>query len=606
MAARRRTLQGVPPPAQNDVAAPVVATAPAPVPVPVEVSAEPPHFRKKSETGDVLVLYEDFCGSRKGPITIYVRRVTGTPAQTVIETQPVLGSGLYRELQQFHGRHQEAEYEVSFRAGKEPLGFGFITMPASEPQQQGQAMPSSPWPPQQPSPTQQQAAAPAGMPPAQPPPGMIYVPGFGYAPVEKLFQVLTGSAPVQSVQPAPAPVPAPQPQPDPTMPPVQPPAGMFHVPGFGYVPAEKLFQALSGIPAPAVQPPPPPPPQPAEPSVQAPPGMLYVPGFGYAPVEKLFQVLTGGPSPAPAPTVQQPPPAQQQPQVQTPPGMVRTDIGFISAEALLRAIADDRRPSGPPGGYRVPPGPRSSYYDRAGVGEAPPGDPQQPAYARPMYGQQPQPVQPVQREKTPMEVMRDALGLSRAIVDMADQIRPPAAPAAPPEPEPPGDDSPVRVVDVGPAKMIINSDDGSTRVWESLIANAPSAFKFMGEQLDAIRKTNLEREARKQQAPQLPPGYVEVGPGYVPPEGFVAVPVGQVPHRAAPQPQPVVMQPQVMQPQPVYAAPVPMQAVPVQAAPAPVQAAQVVLPDPPAQMPVPIEEQPPQPWQPTFNPGGGQ
>jgi hypothetical protein len=216
-----------------------------------------------------------------------------------------------------------------------------------------------------------------------------------------------------------------------------------------------------------------------------------------------------------------------------------------------------------------------------------------------MYGQQPQPVQPVQREKTPMEVMREALGLSKAIVDMADQIRPPVAPTAPPEPEPPGDDSPVRVVDVGPAKMIINSDDGSTRVWESLIANAPGAFKFMGEQLDAIRKMNLEREARKQQAPQLPPGYVEVGPGYVPPEGFVAVPVGQVPHRAAPQPQPVVMQPQ-----PVYAAPV--QAVPVQAAPVQAVPQAVVLPDPPAQMPVPIEEQPSQPWQPTFNPGGGQ
>jgi hypothetical protein len=200
-----------------------------------------------------------------------------------------------------------------------------------------------------------------------------------------------------------------------------------------------------------------------------------------------------------------------------------------------------------------------------------------------------------------MEVMREALGLSKAIVDMADQIRPPVAPAAPPEPEPPGDDSPVRVVDVGPAKMIINADDGSTRVWESLIANAPGAFKFMGEQLDAIRKMNLEREARKQQAPQLPPGYVEVGPGYVPPEGFVAVPVGQVSHRASPQPQPVVMQPQVMQPQPVYAAPV--QVAPAQAVP---QA--VVLPDPPAQMPVPIEEQPQQPWQPwqpTF-PGGSQ
>ena len=104
-----------------------------------------------------------------------------------------------------------------------------------------------------------------------------------------------------------------------------------------------------------------------------------------------------------------------------------------------------------------------------------------------------------------MEVMREALGLSKAIVDMADQIRPPAVPVAPPEPEPPGDDSPVRVIDVGPAKMILNNDDGSTRVWESLIANAPSAFKFMGEQLDAIRKMNMEREARKQQPQQLQP-----------------------------------------------------------------------------------------------------
>ena len=571
MAARRRTLQGAPvgaPPVNDVAAAPSPAAAPVVATVPVEVSVEPPHFRKKSETGDVLVLYEDFCGSRKGPITIYVRRVTGTPAQTVIETQPVLGSGLYRELQQFHGRHQEAEYEVSFRAGKEPLGFGFITMPANEPQQQGQAMPSSPWPPPPPpAPYQQsgyQQQPPAA--PAQPPPAA------GSSPMDlwtafqamqrqqfELLQEMQRAAGVHAspVQPPPQPPPLPPPPP----PPVAPPA-----PSASPADQWSMFQAMQRQQFELLQ---------------------------------EMQRAAGAHQPQPQPQVQPQSPPAPQPQVQTPPGMVRTDIGFISAEALLRAIADDRRPSGPPGGYRVPPGPRSSYYDRAGVGEAPPGDPQQPAYARPMYGQQPQPVQPVQREKTPMEVMRDALGLSRAIVDMADQIRPPAAPAAPPEPEPPGDDSPVRVVDVGPAKMIINSDDGSTRVWESLIANAPSAFKFMGEQLDAIRKTNLEREARKQQAPQLPPGYVEVGPGYVPPEGFVAVPVGQVPHRAAPQPQPVVMQPQ-----PVYAAPV--QAVPVQAAPAPVQAAQVVLPDPPAQMPVPIEEQPPQPWQPTFNPGGGQ
>lgn len=150
----------------------------------------------------------------------------------------------------------------------------------------------------------------------------------------------------------------------------------------------------------------------------------------------------------------------------------------------------------------------------------------------------------------------------------------------------PDDDSPVKVVDLGGAKGVFNKDDGSTRFMESVLANIPGVFKAAGDAWEAMRKARAEQDARRQVQHQLPPGYVEVGPGYVPPEGFTAVAVGV--------------------PAPVQAQPV--QAMPVQAAPAPVRAAQPVqvLPDPPAQMPAPlVEEQPQQTWTPpSFVPGG--
>ncbi len=537
-------------PPQNDVAA-------APAPVPVEVGdpvEKTPNFSR--QTDDVLALYESVSGLRTGvPITVYVQRLTGTPAQAVIDTQPPLGSGLYKELQRIHGRHQEAEYEVSFRSGREPRGVGIITMPG--PNEEGQVMPL-PWP-QQPAPQPQQQ--PVASQPQQPSQGMNWE---AFQALQKQqFDLLlaaqrSGGGAVAAPQlPPSAPPPLPQPPPPAAPPPSTSPMDMW-----------SMFQAMQRQQLELLQ------------EMQKAAGAQQL------------QPPQVQPQQQPPPPVQQSSPPQSQ--IQTPPGMVRTDIGFVSAEQLLRVIAGDARPSASPGGYRVPPGPRSSYYDRSNEPQ-PPADPQYGAAPPPMYGSSYRPSygqqqpQPVQRERTPMEVMREALGLSKAIVDMADQIRPPAVPVAPPEPEPPGDDSPVRVIDVGPAKMILNNDDGSTRVWESLIVNAPSAFKFMGEQLDAIRKMNMEREARKQQPQQLPPGYVEVVPGYVPPEGYTAVPVGVgfVPpqaHRPAPTVQPVVMQPQ------------PVQAAPVQAAP-------VVLPDPPAQMPAPIAEEP-RAWEPTF--GGGQ
>ena len=122
------------------------------------------------------------------------------------------------------------------------------------------------------------------------------------------------------------------------------------------------------------------------------------------------------------------------------------------------------------------------------------------------------------------------------------------APAEPPEPE--DDDTPVRVIDMGPAKGVINRSDGSLRGVETFMANLPDILKWVGEQRTEIRKAQEKRQEKQ----QLPPGYAVAGPGYEPPEGFVAVPVDQIP-------------------------------------PAAQQATS--LPEPPAEMPPPIAEQPP-------------
>jgi hypothetical protein len=181
--------------------------------------------------------------------------------------------------------------------------------------------------------------------------------------------------------------------------------------------------------------------------------------------------------------------------------------------------------------------------------------------------------------------MREALGLSKTIVEMADQIRPPVAPSVSESVET-DDESPVRVVDLGGAKGVFNVSDGTTRVLESIVANVPGIFKAAGDAWESARKAReQEQRQREQRVQQLPAGFVEVGPGYVPPKGFVAIPVDQLP----------------LQQQPVQAAPQPAQAV------RPVVQPQQALPDPPANMPAPLVEEveQQQTWTPpSFIPGG--
>ena len=532
------------------VAAPV-ATAPVPAlqAVPHEVVA----------AIDVFAQYEDVVRNC-GPVSVYVERKGAQPGVWLLDHYPQNGPELYAALRHLHGQSLSSEYELKFRSGGDQRGSGHVTLPH----------------------------VPATLPQQVPPPQQY---------VQPPPQQLQYAAPAQQYAP-------PQPPPPPAPPQQTSPADQYAAFYAMQRQQLELLQEMQRTAAAGQQMPPPPPlppPPPAQPVMQPPP--VAPPPSGtpadqyaafYAMQRQQLELLQEMQRTAAAgqqqPHAQTQPVAQQQPQrPQGPPGTVWVaDLQqFVRLDVLYQAMTGER-PSGG-SGYRAPPGPSSPYYG----GDAPPPDPAQPTYGRSAHAP---PVQQPQREKTPMEVMREAITLTQTLVSMADQVRPPQQAVAAPEPEEPDDDSPVRVVDLGGAKGVFNVSDGSTRFMESIIANVPGVFKAAGEAWESARKARAEEEARRQQQkPQLPPGFVEVGPGYVPPEGFVAIPVGHVPQQAQP----------VQQAAPVqYAQPV------VQAAPVmPVQqAAPVVLPDPPANMPLPIVETPEQqPWQPpSFVPGGGQ
>ena len=501
-----------------------------------------------------------------GPLSIYVSRSTGSPATWLIDSFPPSGAELYAALKFYHAQSPEAEYELRFNSGGQQRGHTYVTlphMPEVKPQQ-GQPMHSPPPYGQQPSP--QYAQQPS-------------------------YQQPQYAQPFQQQQPPPAPPP-------------QQPSPSDQWTAFYAMQRQQLelLQEMqrtaaaphSQQPQPQVQPPPPPaspvmPPTPAVPPPGSPTDQWTA---FYAMQRQQLELLQEMQRTAAAgqqsqqPQVQLPvqqPLPMQQPQIQTPPGMIRTDVGFVSAEKLLRVIADDGRPSS---SYRAPyaPGPRASYYGA----EAMPPDGSQPQYGAPPPGPgyRPgyQPPQPTPREKTPIELMRETLGLSKIIVEMADQIRPPVTPSVSESVET-DDESPVRVVDLGGAKGVFNVSDGTTRVLESIVANVPGIFKAAGDAWESARKAReQEQKQREQRMQQLPAGFVEVGPGYVPPKGFVAIPVDQLPIQ-----QPVAQS----APQPAR----------------PVAQPQQVLPDPPANMPAPLVEEveQQQTWTPpSFIPGAGQ
>jgi hypothetical protein len=432
-------------------------------------------------TGDVISTYDTVLKVwPANTIDISVRRLTGTPIQNVIVSRPRSGAELYQALLQFHGLHEEAEYEIKFldSSRKEWRGKGRIAMPDTRPpSQQGQPMNYYP-----------------GVPP-------------GYAPPHP-YQPPATSYPPQPQQPVPG-VPA------------QPPIMMQAPSGpdmnsmlTSFQQMFEMFQAMQRNAAPA-----PPssytPPAPVMPPMPPPSD----PNAQMAWMQRAFEMFQSMQTPAaPAHSAPQPPPQAPNPMmgmmppVQPPPGMMFVPgFGFVSVEQLMQAVGAPRSGPGPgmgPRPYRPP-------YSGEGGGPPPYTGPREP---------------PPQRERTAAEQFKDAISVVRAAGQAMSEINSilPNAMGAVADAVAPTDDddgpSPVKVIDTGRGKFVLDKSNGGFRGWESFYANLPDLLKWGAEQREAIQKMNTEHQQR-QRPQQLPPGYVEVGPGYQPPPGFVAVPV---------------------------------------------------------------------------------
>ena len=239
-----------------------------------------------------------------------------------------------------------------------------------------------------------------------------------------------------------------------------------------------------------------------------------------------------------------PPPAAPAPFIAPPPS-TDSSAAMLTMQKqmfdmMLQMMQTAQRGAAPPPGGG-PPG-AGPYYRPRYPGPHDPGtsahDPRSP------YG-----PPPPARPQTPSEQLREAASVFRDFRRVADELGLGGQPAEP-SPPPEDDDSPVRVIDMGPAKGVINRDDGSLRGVETFMANLPDILKWIGEQRVEIRKA--KDEDRRRQEERLPPGYVLAGPDYKPPDGYVAIPVDQIPPQTQdtlPEP-PAEMPPPIEEPQP--------------------------------------------------------
>jgi hypothetical protein len=515
------------------------------------------------DDSNVLIKYEEL-NKVQQVHSILVKRITGSPTEWVVSTQPRTAAELYEVIKSLHGRNGETTYELIFRdlfPQTKTRGGGHLHMPNTMGEvpmtMQGQPpmpylsqpQPTQPWqqpwqPPAQtatptvqvvpptidpvammqqmfqmfqqiqasmqqrqtPTVTAQPSATPgAPVAPGMQPPAQTTTPVVQVVPptvdpvamMQQMFQMFQQMQTSMQQPPQPsAPVPQPpsvdpmtmmqqmfqmfqqmQQSQSPTTPTSPSPQGSD--PGALLTWMQQLFQKMQTPPA---QPAAPPSPQMAGmPPVQAPPGMFFVPGFGFVPLEKLFQALSGAPS----------------------------------------APSSGGPYSRPYGAQRPPPG----EYQRTPYN--PHGDPQYPAYGaqRQPYGQPGEP--PLQ--KTIVDGFREAASVIDMAVGIAERFRPQQQQQPAPEPDRGNEDeNPMRIVDVGDFKLVVDKKDGTARKWETGVANLGPVMKFVAEQREAFQKTKYEQEARQQRQP-LPQGYVEMTPGYQPPPGYVAVPVDRLP-----------------------------------------------------------------------------
>lgn len=454
-------------------------------------------------------------------LDILVKRVTGTAVQWVIQSRPRSGAELYAAILAHHGRYDEAEYDVRFIdfGGKQKRGQGRIVIPDTRdtpaPQQsspQGQQPIMNNPSPQTPPTTdpvvmmgkmfeifQQMQTRPASqIAPQQP----VAVQPSMQPSTDPLAMMSQMFGIFQKMQQSAQPTPTAQPQPTPSTDPMAVMQESF-----------RLFQQVQPHPSSATPVMPPPPPQGSDPSVV----MAWM--------QQMLPIFQKMQQPQAPQVVVQPPPI---PAVD-PMAMMTQMFGMF--QKMQQAVQPSQAPYREPGGgppYRDPNGqyapPRGPY-----TGPRPYYAGQEQRGYPPQGGGYPQQQPPQQRQKSAAEEFRDAIGIVETAVSIAERFRP-QAPAAPEERDDHDDENPVRIMDVGKFKLVVDREDGSARKWETGVANMGGILQWLAEQREAVMKAAAERESRQQPRRQepLPAGYVEVGPGYQPPPGYVAVPVDRM------------------------------------------------------------------------------
>jgi hypothetical protein len=485
-----------PPLPQTAPPAPTVPTAPA----------------RTAHDGNVLLSFEETLKVYPSAnATISVERRTGVPAQWMVTTRPRTANELYEALKALHGRSGEATYEVAFRDGAGHGSGGSVSLPSTL---------DAPPAPGQPV-VRQEYPYPSQVAYAQPQPASHYAPPAPapqVAPSGTPFEVMLAMQKqvfdmVQSM--APKPVAAPPAAP---APPAQPPPPAAPDINALLAMQKQMFDMVQSMQPGHAQPPPPPQPQPAPASPQS-AGPVDQTAALLAMQKQMFDMMQAMQATAAGHT----PPTSPQP---TPAAPATDPTGVMLAmqkqtfDMMLQMMQATQRGSAPPPGGGPYTGPYRPRDPRDGGASGAPATP----YASPHY-------QSPQRPQTPSEQLRDAANVFRSTMEVAREFGFAGQTAEPAATSVEEDDTPVRVIDMGLAKGVINRDDGRLRGVETFMANLPDILKWVGDQRAEIRK---EREASRQRdlQQQLPPGYVVATPDYQPPPGFVAVPVDQIPQAA--------------------------------------------------------------------------
>ena len=476
-------------------AQPLAASAPPrPPPPPTPPPTTPPTVATDGNVffafEETLKLFPDAAQS------IALERKTGTPAHWMITDRPRTANELYAAIRRIHGRREETTYEVTFRDRGGRGSGGTVSMPSTMDELPPQGTPSYPQPPT--------AFSPAPFAPYAPPPVAYGAPPAAYSPpgVPPDFFALQRQMleMLQTMKPqghAPPPSPAVT---APAAPPPDPFASLLAAQRQTLEMMQQMAAPAPIAPPSAAAPPSAPAATPADPFA----AMLAVQKQVFEMMQAM-QSAAGGhpPSAVPAPVAAAP---QTTTDMSAAFSMQREMFNMMMS--MMQAF---QRGTGPHRDPRDPGAPPTPYG-----GPAPYGAPRAP-YVPPM------------RPKTPTQELRDAVSTLR---DMQHIVSDLGLGGGAPEPAPEPDDSPIRTIDMGAAKGVINRSDGSLRGVETVMANLPDILKWVGEQRATIVKEREERQRQQQQ--QLPPGYVAVGPGYVPPAGYVAIPVDQIPQGAPP------------------------------------------------------------------------